>query len=186
MKLEDFAESKPVLQLEDYFNGRCQAWGIFEDRRGNIKRQFAVEILGQWDGSELIIHEDFRFVGGGTDRRVWNIRKTRSDTYEGVAEGVIGIAKGRVCGQAFRWRYRFALSVGKRRIKIDFDDWMFLQPDGVLINRATMRKFGFVVGRVWLFFHRNLNIARQQLKVDSIASDTPNQRKIQSVGQQAQ
>ena len=186
MKLEDFAESKPVLQLEDYFNGRCQAWGIFEDRRGNIKRQFAVEILGQWDGSELIIHEDFRFVGGGTDRRVWNIRKTRSDTYEGVAEGVIGIAKGRVCGQAFRWRYRFALSVGKRRIMIDFDDWMFLQPDGVLINRATMRKFGFVVGRVWLFFHHNLNIARQQLKVDLIANDTPNQRKIQSVGQQAQ
>jgi hypothetical protein len=31
---------------------------------------------------------------------------------------------------------------------------MYLQPDGVLINRATVSKFGFKVGEVTLFFSK--------------------------------
>ena len=37
-------------------------------------------------------------------------------------------------------------------IDVVFDDWMFLQPDDVLVNRATVSKFGFKVGEVTLFF----------------------------------
>lgn len=183
MKLKDFAGSGPPLRLENYFDGRCRAWGLFENRRGSIKRQFDVDILGRWDGEELLLEEDFRYADGEIDRRVWHIRKTGPDGYEGVAEGVIGRAKGWVCGQAFHWRYRFALPVGKRRINIDFDDWMLLQPDGVLINRATLRKFGFVVGRVWLFFQREPGVVTRPLYEELDASDSPDQREIQTVGQ---
>ncbi|MEW5755544.1 MAG: CIA30 family protein [Pseudomonadota bacterium] len=38
--------------------------------------------------------------------------------------------------------------------KVHFDDWMFLQPNGVLINRAKMSKFGIELGEVILFFQR--------------------------------
>jgi hypothetical protein len=31
---------------------------------------------------------------------------------------------------------------------------MFLQPDGVLLNRASMRKFGFRVGEVTIAFQK--------------------------------
>jgi hypothetical protein len=37
---------------------------------------------------------------------------------------------------------------------LSLDDWMFLQPDGVLLNRATMSKFGFRVGEITIAFQR--------------------------------
>jgi hypothetical protein len=35
---------------------------------------------------------------------------------------------------------------------VKFDDWMFLQPGGVLLNRARMSKFGVELGQVTLSF----------------------------------
>jgi hypothetical protein len=41
-------------------------------------------------------------------------------------------------------------SAGWRQGALAFDDWMFLQPDDVLINQVTMAKFGVTVGQlVW-------------------------------------
>ena len=38
MKPQDFKESEPKLTLFDYFKGKTSAWGIFEDRFGNVRR----------------------------------------------------------------------------------------------------------------------------------------------------
>ncbi|WP_019104390.1 DUF3833 family protein [Chromobacterium haemolyticum] len=37
---------------------------------------------------------------------------------------------------------------------VQFDDWMFLQDERSLLNRAVMSKFGFRLGEVTLFFHK--------------------------------
>ena len=152
MKLDNFTGTEPKLLLEEYFAGNCKAWGVFEGLSGSIKRQFEVDICGKWNGEERILDEDFKFSDGTVDHRHWRIKKLDQDSYEGVTDGVIGTARGRICGQAFQWQYRFRLRVGKRYINVKFNDWMFLQQDGVLINRASVKKFGIVVGRVWLFF----------------------------------
>nr|WP_287705750.1 DUF3833 family protein [Halomonas sp.] len=34
------------------------------------------------------------------------------------------------------------------------DDWMYLQPDGRLINRTAMKKFGFTLGEITLVFEQ--------------------------------
>ena len=52
------------------------------------------------------------------------------------------------------WRYDFDLKTGSRTVRVAFDDWMFLQPDGVLINRAKVRKWGFDLGSVTVFFRK--------------------------------
>ena len=36
----------------------------------------------------------------------------------------------------------------------DFDDWLFLQADGVLLNRANMSKFGLALGEVFISFKK--------------------------------
>jgi hypothetical protein len=33
-------------------------------------------------------------------------------------------------------------------------DWMYLQEDGVTFNRSVMKKFGFRLGEVTLFFQK--------------------------------
>ena len=35
MDIDKFANNKPEFILEDYFNGKVEAWGLFHDRFGN-------------------------------------------------------------------------------------------------------------------------------------------------------
>jgi Protein of unknown function (DUF3833) len=152
MKPEDFADQQPRFVLEEYFAGRTRAWGLFEDRFGTVRRQFVVDVDGNWDGRELVLQEDFTYDDGETDRRVWRIVKTGDHTYEGRADDVVGIATGTAYGNALNWSYTLDLRAGERTWRVAFDDWMFLQPDGVLINRARVSKWGVGVGEVTIAF----------------------------------
>ncbi len=154
MEPEDFAGREPRLLIEDYFAGQTQAWGIFQDRFGTLRRQFRVDIEGTWDGETLTLVEDFVYDDGETEQRIWRIKKRDEHGYEGRAEGVIGVAEGATYGNALNWRYKFALKVGDSTWNVHFDDWLFLQDDRVLINRADVTKFGLLIGEVTLLFHK--------------------------------
>ena len=156
MKLEDYKDKKPILKLEEYFNGKTIARGVFEDRFGNIKKSFKVFIDGSWDGKYLILKEDFIYDDGTKDYREWKLTKDQNNPnhYFGYADGVIGTASGSVNGNAFNWKYGFKLKVGNSTLNVKFDDWMFLQENGYLINIAKVKKFGITLGRVILFFEK--------------------------------
>jgi hypothetical protein len=154
MKPEDFAGREPKLVLEDYFHGQTKAWGLFEDRFGDVRREFVVDIDGTWDGRELVLDEHFTYADGEKDRRIWRIVRTGEHGYTGEADDVVGQAVGMAYGNALNWQYAFDLVVNDRTWRVSFDDWMFLQPDGVLINRAKVRKWGVELGTVTLFFRR--------------------------------
>ncbi len=154
MKPEDFAGREPRFVLQDYFNGRTKAWGLFHDRFGNLRRQFEVDIDGTWDGQTLTLVEDFIYDDGETEQRIWKIKQTGTHNYEGTADGVIGIAQGKAYGNALNWAYRFNLKVEDSIWEVSFDDWMFLQDDGVMINKAEISKFGFAIGTATIMFQK--------------------------------
>lgn len=154
MKPEDFAGQEPRFLIEEYFAGKTKAWGIFQDRFGKLRRQFVVEIDGSWDGETLTLVEDFVYDDGETEQRIWRIRKTGAHSYEGTADNVIGTAEGKSYGNALNWRYDFALKVGDGTWNVHFDDWMFLQGDGVMINRAEVSKLGIALGEVTIAFSK--------------------------------
>ncbi len=155
MKIEDFKNTKPELVLEEYFAGKVNAYGIFEDRFGNLRRQFTVDINGTWDGEKLVLDERFIYSDGETDHREWIIQKTVEGEYRGRAGDVIGEAKGIARGNALNWRYDMDLKMGSGTLRVHFNDWMFLQSTGVLLNRATVSKFGIKIGTVTLAFVRD-------------------------------
>ncbi|MCL7751960.1 DUF3833 domain-containing protein [Guyparkeria hydrothermalis] len=128
MKLEQFQGTTPAFDLTGYFEGQTWAHGIFESRGGEIKRQFRVEIDGYWEGEEFVLDEDFVYDDGETDQRTWRITPT--------GEG----------------RYVLRLPYGDSTIDVAFDDWMIRRSENVVINRATVTKFGIRVGEVTLFF----------------------------------
>lgn len=154
MKPEDFAGTTPRFSLEEYFDGNVRAWGIFQDRFGRLRRQFVVDIAGSRDGDTLTLVEDFVYDDGETDQRIWTIRKLDDHRYEGTADDVIGTAVGIAYGNALNWSYDLDLPVGERIIRVRFDDWMFLQDEDVMINRAAVTKWGFLIGEVSIFFTR--------------------------------
>jgi len=155
MKPEDYRDSGPALNLEDYFTGQVRAWGIFQDRSGKIRRQFTVDIKGYMDGEELVLEEDFVYQDGEESRRVWRLTRLDEHHYEGRADDVDGVATGVLYGQAFNFRYTLFLQVGESTWRVNFNDWMFMHEDGVLVNRAEMSKFGIRLGEVTLFFKKD-------------------------------
>ena len=154
MKPEDFAGREPRLLPEVYFAGQTRAYGLFVDRFGDLQRQFVVDIEGTWDGETLTMDESFRYDDGETERRVWRIVKIGAHAYEGRADDVIGVAEGKAYGNVLNWRYRLALKVGDSVWNVNFDDWMFLQDDQVVINRAEVTKFGFKLGEATIVFNK--------------------------------
>jgi uncharacterized protein YceK len=158
MNPRDFADSSQPLDLFDYFEGQTRAWGLFEDRFGRLRRQFQVDITGTVDGDTLVLDESFLYADGERQQRSWTIRRTGESSYKGQAADVVGEAQGNTGGNALHWTYIMDLKVGERQVRVAFDDWMFLQPDGVLLNRARVSKFGLEIGSVTLAFMKSSQV----------------------------
>ena len=152
MKPEDFKDTKPVMTIEKYFEGKVQAWGILQNRSGKVTRQFKADMLGIFEEGTLILKEDFYWNDGEQQKRTWKIKKLDKNNYEGSASDVVGIAKGFQYGSAFKFEYTLLIPFKDKKIKVKFDDWIFKQDDKVAINRAIVTKFGFKVGELTVFF----------------------------------
>jgi hypothetical protein len=148
----DYAAEKPVLDLKRYFNGELVAHGIFTDRSGKVARRFVVQMTGTWTGNQGVLDERFIYSDGKTERRVWRLTDLGGGRWEGRADDVVGVATGVSSGNALNWRYTLALPVDGKVYEVQFDDWMYLVDDKVMLNKATMSKFGIRLGEVTLSF----------------------------------
>ena len=151
---EVYRDDKPVLDLRTYFDGTVDAWGYFRDRSGKVVKRFTVEIRCTWDGDVGTLDESFRYADGTTSRRVWTVTRKDPHTYVGRADDVVGEALGEAYGNALRWRYVLKLPVDGKTYEVDFDDWMFLMDEQVMLNTSVMSKFGFRLGEVVLSFRK--------------------------------
>jgi Protein of unknown function (DUF3833) len=148
----DYATEKPVLDLKTYFNGELVAHGIFTDRSGKVVRRFVVQMTGTWQGNQGTLDERFTYSDGKTERRVWRLTDEGGGRWSGRADDVLGVAEGRAAGNALNWRYTLKLPVDGKVYEVQFDDWMYLVDDKVMLNKAVMSKFGFTLGEVTLSF----------------------------------
>ena len=155
MKPEDFKGTKPTINIEKYFEGPVKAWGLLQDRKGKVTRQFRADMFGKFENNVLTLEEEFFWTDGEKQKRVWKIKKIDEHNYIGTAPDVIGEAKGFSYGSAFKFEYDLMIPIKGKNIKISFDDWIFKQDDKIAINRATLKKFGFKVGELTVFFKKN-------------------------------
>lgn len=147
-----YAAERPVLDLRDYFNGTLDAWGLFTDRSGTVVKRFTVVMDCRWQGDQGVLDEAFTYSDGTTQRRIWRLTRLADGRYTGRADDVVGEAAGEQRGNAFRWGYTLALPVDGRVWEVQMDDWMYLMTPRVMLNRATMSKFGIRLGEVTLSF----------------------------------
>ena len=147
-----YQAEKPVLLLENYFNGTVDAWGMFQDRSGKIVKRFTVVMRCEWKGDTGILDEDFTYSDGTKDKRIWTIKKLPNGKYTGTAADVIGQADGQASGNALFWSYTLSLPVDGKVYEVQLADWMYQMDDKVLINRAAMSKFGLHLGDITISF----------------------------------
>ena len=41
-----------------------------------------------------------------------------------------------------------------KTLRVSFDDWMYLQDNNILFNKATIKKLGITLGDVYIFFDK--------------------------------
>ncbi|MFJ4053949.1 DUF3833 domain-containing protein [Pseudomonas sp. NPDC089743] len=154
VEVDHYAREKPVLDLVTFFSVPVQAWGIFQNRSGEVVKRFDVRIDSRREGDRLILDEHFVYSDGTRQQRTWTLTPDGPGRWRGRAGDVIGEARGEVAGNALHWRYRLDLPVDGRHWEMDIDDWMYLMDEDTLINRSSMRKLGVEVGQITLFFRR--------------------------------
>ena len=150
----DYASQTPVLDLRQYLNGKLLAHGIVTDRAGKVMQRFTVKLNATWVGDVGTLDEQFSYADGRQAQRVWTIKRLADGHYTGRAGDVLGEAQGQANGNALNWRYTLLQPVDGQTWALQFDDWMFLVDDQVMINRAVFSKFGIRLGEVLLSFQR--------------------------------
>ena len=153
-----YTNEKPNLDLSEYFNGTIDAYGIFTDRSGEVKKRFTVLLVAQWkviDGKKVgTLDESFEYSDGTKQKRVWTLTETAPGKYIGRADDVVGDALGESAGNALNWAYTLALPVDGTIYHVQFNDWMYLITPKVMLNKAKMSKFGIDLGEVTLSFYK--------------------------------
>ena len=145
--------------LEEFFAGDTIALGIFEDRFGNLRRQFRVNLQGTITGNQLRLDETFLYEDGKKASRVWlidNLGRSEDGSflYQGRADDVEGQAEGRISGNGLNWQYDVTLDIVGSKMNVHFDDWIYRQSEDIAINRAYVSKFGIEIGSVTIVFLR--------------------------------
>lgn len=151
-RVSDYAQERPVLDIARYFNGRVLAHGMFQDRFGKVVKRFTVVMDCEWSGNQGVLDERFTFSDGSSERRVWRLTKHGDGRITGTADDVVGEAVGYTAGNAFHWKYTLRQPIGDKVYEVQLDDWMLLIDERVMLNRASMSKFGVRLGSLTLAF----------------------------------
>lgn len=155
MDVHDYQAERPAMDMLDYFSGEVHASGVVQNRSGKVIRRFTLAMHGapQPDGS-LAIQEELSYLDGGHQTRHWSVRRVDEHHVAATANGIIGVAQGEQYGNALHLVYVLEDDSSGKVWRFPVDDWFFLQPDGVVINRSYGRKWGFHAFDVLTFFQK--------------------------------
>ncbi|MEN8625763.1 DUF3833 domain-containing protein [Psychrobacter proteolyticus] len=153
--IQAYQNTTPTLDMHEFFSGQIDGWGMFQGRNGEVKKRFYVDIDATHEGDNVIVlNEKFSWADGTKSQRIWRLTEQADGSWKGMAGDVIGEATGQVVGNTLHWNYLLELPVEDKTYKVNFDDWMYLINEDVMLNRSVMKKFGVELGSVTLSMHR--------------------------------
>ena len=138
----------PLLDPRQHLNGPLACDGVIFGPTGRVVSRFVARMEGEWQGDRGTLREWFRYDSGTEQMRVWHLELDAERRLQARAEDVIGTGMGQVQGSAMGLRYRIRLAPGAGGHVLSVVDWMYLTPDGVLVNRSQFRKFGLKVAEL--------------------------------------
>ena len=152
---QNYTSVEPIFDIESFFDGQVKAWGIVQNRSGEVVQRFIVNIKGNLEGDLLTLDETFTYgVGDGPLTRIWEIRKTDENQFLGNAGDIAGPAQGIAYGNAFNFNYAMDLPVDDTEYRVVFDDRFWAFDDTTMMNRSYIKKFGIVMAEVTIFMQK--------------------------------
>ncbi|WP_375320762.1 DUF3833 domain-containing protein [Aliivibrio logei] len=152
--INDYAETTPEFSMKAFFQGDLKAEGIVKDFNGTVIRTFTVDLQANWKADTLTLDEQFLFNDGEEQERTWVIQDLGDNSYTGTASDILDTAYGKSAGNALNWKYSMILKVDDSEYEVEFDDWIYLISDSVVINQTEIYKWGIQVGEVVLVIRK--------------------------------
>lgn len=141
--------SAPGLDPVRFFGGHVKSWGVLEDRSGQPSSIVLTDCQGTPDGADGLRMTQRLTIGSDAPVvREWRMRRLGPGRFEATANDMVGTAVGEVAGRAFHWQWTLALSPGNALKNVTMDQWWYLQDDGSVLNRTTIRKLGYIAAEV--------------------------------------
>ena len=147
-EISQFAGTAPAFDPVQFFTGHVASWGVLEDRSGYPTEMITTDCVGTMEGPGDLHMVQHLTEGTKQQVRDWHMRRVTPTHFEATANDVVGVASGDVAGRAFHWTFTLALEPGNALKNVTMDQWMYLQDDGSMINRDTIRKLGVIVAEV--------------------------------------
>ncbi|MEQ9464998.1 MAG: DUF3833 domain-containing protein [Haliea sp.] len=152
--VQDYADNRPVLVPEEFFQGQMTAHGVIKDRGGKVVRYFNADIKAYWEDGVGTLEEDFIFDDGEPQRRVWTLTPQGAGRYTGTAGDVVGEGEITVAGNSMFLDYVLRIPYNDSTLDLRIDDRMYLVNPTMLVNESTMKKFGIRVGEILLVIEK--------------------------------
>ena len=137
-----------LFDFTGIFLGQSSAEGLFEDRKGRVKRRFSVDINGYWQDEKFFLDESFVFDDGETDKRLWKLTFSDDGTFAADCPDAPEPGAGVLQPGSAVLKYKFDLKHNGKTYRVDFVDTFVPLGADTVINRAIMSKWGITLGQV--------------------------------------
>ncbi|THH36772.1 DUF3833 domain-containing protein [Aliishimia ponticola] len=145
----DYAEGKSgQFDLRKHLNGPLICEGVIYGPLGRVNSRFVAEFDCRWDGNIGVMDEVFRYDNGTEQTRAWHLRLGNDGRIVATAADVIGEGHGTQSGDSVQLLYQLRLPEDAGGHVLKVTDWMYLAPNGTIINRSQFRKFGIKVAEL--------------------------------------
>lgn len=145
---EDYAADGTVFDIRTHLNGPIICEGVIYGPTGRVSSRFVGEFDCSWDGNHGVMKEQFRYDDGSEQSRAWDLTLGNDGRIRALADDVQGEGTGQQKGNAVQLKYRFILPEKSGGHVLDTVDWMYLAPNGTIVNRSQFRKFGIKVAEL--------------------------------------
>lgn len=146
---EDYAAGRSGrFEIRQHLNGPMLCEGVIYGPLGRVTSRFEAEFDITWTGNTGVMTERFQYDDGTEQQRAWHLAVGNDGRIMATAEDVVGEGEGVQSGDSVRLTYRLRLPDASGGHVLDVVDWMYLVPNGTIINRSQFRKFGIKVAEL--------------------------------------
>lgn len=147
-KPQDYEDDNPAFDLRQHLNGPILCEGVIYGPLGRVSSRFVADFDATWDGNKGVMKEHFVYDDGSVQDRVWTLTLGQDGAIKAEAPDVIGIGEGQQSGSSVQLRYNIRLPDASGGHVLNTVDWMYLTPNGTIMNRSQFRKFGIKVAEL--------------------------------------
>ncbi|MEM8653225.1 MAG: DUF3833 family protein [Pseudomonadota bacterium] len=146
---DDYATGNgPQFDVRTHLNGPLICEGVIFGPTGRVSSRFVGEFDCRWEGNVGVMDEVFTYDDGSQQTRAWRLTIGNDGKILARADDVVGDGTGQQTGSSVQLKYKFRLPDASGGHVLDTVDWMYLAPNGTIVNRSQFRKYGIKVAEL--------------------------------------